>query len=431
MSEEKEKPNIELRSEDVQDILNRPPNWMIRWGNTVLISVIVLMFTLSYFIKYPDVIMGRATISTEKPPVFINSKVSGRMRALHIENKQAVREGQVIAEIENPIPASSIDSLQNFLTAASHFLTDPNNQTFLNFKRIELYEVSNDFSTLKNILEEYRSHLYDNVQAQQLNDLENKLSANIKLQEISIREAELSKVDISYAKERYSMQEEEYELGLTTKLDFLGAQSAYNQSLKAEEGIKKSLIQMELTIEDYKSQVRNAIAEGKTKTNEYRNRTQELITLLENYVTRWKTEFTIRSPINGTLDYSGRIKVNQLINSGDQLFAIIPPSEQFETLLQLPAQGFGKVRIGQKVKLKLDNYPYNEYGFVNGAISNLAALPSGDIYQVQVALDKGLTTSYNSQLEYSPEMMATAEVITEDLRLIERLFNSLRSIFDN
>ncbi|MGW8121119.1 HlyD family secretion protein [Roseivirga echinicomitans] len=431
MSEEREKPNIELRSEEVQDILNRPPNWMIRWGNTVLISVIVLMFTLSYFIKYPDVILGRATISTETPPVFINSKVSGRMRALHVQNKGAVSEGQIIAEIENPIPSSSIDSLQKFLTAASLFLADSSNQTFREFKRIELYEVSNDFSTLKNILEEYRSHLYDNVQAQQLNDLENKLSANIKLQEISIREAELSKVDISYAKERYVMQEEEYKLGLVSKLDFLSAQTAYNQSLKAEESIKKGLIQMELTLEDYKSQIRSTVAEGKAKTKEYRNRIQELITLLENYITRWKTEFTIRAPIAGNLDYSGRIKVNQLINSGDQIFAIIPASEQFETLVELPAQGFGKVQVGQKVKLKLDNYPYNEYGFVNGSISSLASLPNGDVYQVQVALDNGLITSYNSQLEYSPEMTATAEVITEDLRLIERLFNSLRSIFDN
>tara|TARA_A100000171_G_C2139231_1_gene153250 strand:- start:498 stop:1793 length:1296 start_codon:yes stop_codon:yes gene_type:complete len=431
MSEERENPNIELRSEDVQDILNRPPNWMIRWGNTVLISVIVLMFTLSYFIKYPDVILGRATISTETPPVFINSKVSGRMRALHVQNKGAVSEGQIIAEIENPIPSSSIDSLQKFLTAASNFLTDASDQSFRTFKRIELYDVSNDFSSLRNILEEYHGYLFNNVQAQQLDDLQNKLNANRKLHEISIREAELSKVDISYAKERYSMQEEEYKLGLTTKLDFLGAQSAYNQSLKTEESIKKGLIQMELTLEDYKSQIRRTVAEGKTKTKEYRNRIQELITLLENYITRWKTEFTIRAPIAGNLDYSGRIKVNQLINSGDQIFAIIPASEQFETLVELPAQGFGKVQVGQKVKLKLDNYPYNEYGFVNGSISSLASLPSGDIYQVQIALDNGLITSYNSQLEYSPEMMASAEVITEDLRLIERLFNSLRSIFDN
>lgn len=431
MSEEREKPNIELRSEEVQDILNRPPNWMIRWGNTVLISVIVLMFTLSYFIKYPDVILGRATISTETPPVFINSKVSGRMRALHVQNKTRVSVGQIIAEIENPIPSSSIDSLQKFLTAASNFLTDPNDQSFQNFDEIELYDVSNDFSSLKNILEEYHSYLFNNAQAQQLDDLQNKLYANRKLQEISIREAELSKVDISYAKERYAMQEEEYKLGLVSKLDFLGAQTAYNQSLKTEESIKKGLIQMDLTIEDYKSQIRSTIAEGKTKTKEYRNRIQELITLLENYITRWKTEFTIRAPIAGNLDYSGRIKVNQLINAGDQIFAIIPPSAQFEILVELPAQGFGKVQVGQKVKLKLDNYPYNEYGFVNGSISSLASLPNGDIYQVQVALDNGLITSYNSQLEYSPEMMATAEVITEDLRLIERLFNSLRSIFDN
>jgi hypothetical protein len=45
---------IELRSEGVQDILTRPPHWMIRWGNTIIFIILLLILLMSYIIKYPE-----------------------------------------------------------------------------------------------------------------------------------------------------------------------------------------------------------------------------------------------------------------------------------------------------------------------------------------------------------------------------------------
>ena len=229
----------------------------------------------------------------------------------------------------------------------------------------------------------------------------------------------------------FNMQKEEFELGLISKLDFLNAQTAFNQSLKQEESLKKSQIQMELTIQDYKSQINGFLYEREAKTKEFRNVIFSQITRLRNYITRWRTDYIIESPVAGTLDYSGRIKDNQLVNAGDRLFAIIPPTNELEVIVQLPSQGFGKIDVGQRVRLKLNNYPHQEYGYLNGFIKSMSFLPQEETYLAQAALDNGLLSSYNIQFEFSPEMTATAEVITEDLRLIERLFNSLKTIFDN
>ena len=86
MTKESKHSNIELRSEEVQDILNRPPGWMIKWGNTVLIAMVIMALLLSYFIKYPDVIIGKATISTDIPPAFVVSNVNGRIGRVLKEN---------------------------------------------------------------------------------------------------------------------------------------------------------------------------------------------------------------------------------------------------------------------------------------------------------------------------------------------------------
>jgi len=430
MSEERDKPNIELRSEDVQDILNRPPNWMIRWGNTVLISVIVLMFALSYFIKYPDVILGRATISTETPPAYVVSNVNGRLSKVLIENGATVVSGETLAELVNPIPKSSIFYLDSLLASASSFITDSLNQAYRDFEAIEFYEAKEGVVGLLDALEEFHFFLFDKSSLNKLRDLENKSNANLKLEKILKREVDLNKIDIENAREKFKMQEEEFTLGYVTKLIFLNAQSSFNQSLKTEESIKRRLIQMELSIQDLRSQISNFKIDRQAQKRNFSTKIRDKILVLENYIARWKTEFTIKAPISGRVDYSGRIKENQLISAGNRLFAIIPPAGRYETILDLPAQGFGKVEVGQEVKLKLDNYPYNEYGFVNGRISKMASLPTKDTYRVEVTLENALTSSYNVALEYSPEMTATAEVITKDLRLIERLFNSLRSIFE-
>jgi hypothetical protein len=65
----KESDNIELRSEEIQDILTRPPHLIVRVGISVICSVILLLFAGCFFFKYPDIIEGEVLITTENPPV--------------------------------------------------------------------------------------------------------------------------------------------------------------------------------------------------------------------------------------------------------------------------------------------------------------------------------------------------------------------------
>ncbi|MDR0436825.1 MAG: hypothetical protein LBH22_00835, partial [Bacteroidales bacterium] len=63
--------DINLHSEAVQDILGRPPRWMIRWGITVIFMVIFGLFVGSYFFKYPDIVPAQVTVNSEHLPANI------------------------------------------------------------------------------------------------------------------------------------------------------------------------------------------------------------------------------------------------------------------------------------------------------------------------------------------------------------------------
>ncbi|WP_339701122.1 HlyD family efflux transporter periplasmic adaptor subunit [uncultured Roseivirga sp.] len=431
MSEENNHVNIELRSEEIQDILTRAPKWMIQWGNSILILIILVALMLSYIIKYPDVITGKALISTKTPPVYIISKVNGRIGNLIVQNGQTVEIGGIIAEIDNPVSFSSIQYLESFLESAKNFLKDPKNYQFNFDEKINLYDATPNYLDLKNLLEEYQFFLFDKSAAQKLVELKFKRDSYLKLKEITIRETELNKADLEFAEGKFKMKEQEFKQGLISQFDFLNAQYTYNQSLISQESIKKSIIQMDITRANYQSEINDFTQSRIAEIRTYKDEISGLISSLQNYIIRWNNDFTIRSPANGRLDYLGRVKVNQLIDSGDRLFAIVSPASEYEVELEITSAGFGKVKVGQEVKLKLDNYPYNDFGFINAKVIGLPVLPNKDVYKLKVELTNGLNSSYDIDIKYSPEMMATAEIITEDLRLVERLFSNLRSVFEN
>src|SRR5690554_7690481 len=93
---------IELRSEEVQEILTRVPHWMIRWGNVLILVIIILIFLFSWLIKYPDIITTEITITTQIPPEKLVAKTSGRIEKIFIEDREIVSENTPLAVIENP-----------------------------------------------------------------------------------------------------------------------------------------------------------------------------------------------------------------------------------------------------------------------------------------------------------------------------------------
>src|SRR5690606_16828152 len=131
---------------------------------------------------------------------------------------------------------------------------------------------------------------------------------------------------------------------------------------------------------------------------------------------------------------------NQTVNAGDLVFSIIPSNgSDFIARLKTPIQNSGKIKVGQKVNIRLENFPDEEFGILNGAVKTISLLPDSEgFYTIEVSLDSSthdssdfLFTSYGKKIQFTQEMRGVAEIITEDLRLIERFFYQIRNIFNN
>jgi len=60
----------------------------------------------------------------------------------------------------------------------------------------------------------------------------------------------------------------------------------------------------------------------------------------------------------------------------------------------------------------------------------LTEIPNENSYQVEITLNNGMTSSYNKLLTFTPEMTGSAEIVTDDLRVMQRIFNQFNKLFD-
>ena len=93
--------NIELCSEEVQEVMGQVPAWIVRWGITLLFLVVVALLVGSCFFKYPDVITADMTLTGQHPATAVVTRAEGKIQELLVRDNRLVKEGDWLAVIEN------------------------------------------------------------------------------------------------------------------------------------------------------------------------------------------------------------------------------------------------------------------------------------------------------------------------------------------
>lgn len=422
---------FELRSEEVQDILTKVPHWMIRWGTVMIFAIIVILFFVSWFIKYPDVVNTEIIITTNIPPEKIVSKSSGRIEAILVKNKAVVSKNKTLAVIENTANYKDVFLLKSITD--SYNINDPQAQfPFSKLKNTQLGEIESAYAVFQK-----------DYQAQQLNHdlqpfaIENRAQVSEKIQikerleileqqkvinesELQLQKNEIARFEVLFNKGIISAQEME-----AKKLGFLQAQKSYRGLLSSISQLKSSLI------DNTKSSQNSHINSTKEEVNLGRNMAQSFFQL-KKVIKDWELAYALKSSISGKVTFLQIWTENQTINSGDNVFSIIPDAKNgFIGKVKAPALNSGKIKIGQRVNIRLANFPDKEFGVLKGKIQNISLVPDKDgNLLIDVALPNGLKTSYNRQITFQQEMKGSAEIVTEDLRLIERILYQFKSIFE-
>lgn len=183
-------------------------------------------------------------------------------------------------------------------------------------------------------------------------------------------------------------------------------------------------MQMEQQIIELDIQRDNEVAEYERQLNQCR---QQLITAIE----QWKYRYIIESPVSGQLTFVKYWSENQSVANGDHIASIIPLGRTEVTgRMTVPSVCFGKVRAGQTVNVRLNGFPYMEYGMLRGIIRNISSVPdAGNGYIIDVTFPDGMITTYKKKIDLIQKMDGMAQIVTEDMKLIDRFVQPVRALF--
>jgi HlyD family secretion protein len=202
---------------------------------------------------------------------------------------------------------------------------------------------------------------------------------------------------------------------------------------QAYQSVLSSADNIELTIAQYEQNIFDLQQQSDEKKKELLLSLSGAYEALLSEINQWEMQYVFKSPQSGRVAMSKQWQKNQHINAGEVFLSIVPEETAHITgKIMLPAQGAGKVKVGQSVNVKFDGYPYMEFGMVRGKVKNISlvpiATPQGKFTTVEVEFPKNLTTNYGKTLDFSQEMSGSAEIITEDMRLIERFVNPVKAV---
>lgn len=414
-------PLQEIRSDEVQEILSHVPNWMIRWGVSLIFGLILMLVSISWFIKYPDTIQGQAKITTEQPPAKLVSKTGGYIENLYLKNNTIVKKGQVIAEITNSTSKEALEYLLKMIDSK----TLPTLDTNLIFG-----EIQTEYNSLVKNLQEYNVLVNDNYFQNTIRYVNQQINYNKQLSVITQEQLNLMKQELINADEKFKADSSLFVKEVISKYDFYKNQTELNNKKNEYTSLKKTYVQYQITVTQNEKERDDLTKRFEEEERNLKNNIAANKKNIKSYIESWQQNFTFVSPIKGKLSYLMNITDNQYISSESSLFAIIPDNEDYICYVTIKTEGYGKIKKGQKVRIKLNNYPYQQYGQLIGKIKEISQVSNKDNYQIKIQLSNQLITTYHKKIKYTPEMIGSAEIVTRDLRLLERVFNIFRKVFD-
>jgi len=427
--EKEDAQNINLRSEEVREILGRPPRWMIRWGITVIFVIIATLIIGSWFFRYPEVVPSSITVTTENPPSPIVARTSGKIEHLFVQDKETVKQGQPLAVIEDAAKYPDVLQLEEKLKAFKvRFANSDIIRHNFSFD-YTLGNIQSYFASFLKKMEEFENFRELNYHNQKIRSLKEEKQKYEEYYQRLLNQKEISKREFELARNKYQRDSVLYKQQVIPKAQYeesetqlLQKQSAFeqNQVVLANARIQLSRLEQNiLTLELDRDQQRNRIKSG----------LMEAFDNLKGAIDSWKKQYYMVSPIQGKVSFTSYWSKNQYVQSGKQVMTIIPEEEgEIIGKMTLGFQGAGKVKTGQTVHIKFKNYPYLEYGMVKGIVRSISEVPEDNVYMVEVGLPNGLTTFYGEQLEFHQQMTGEAEIITQDIRLLEKIVRPLRYV---
>ncbi|OYZ00426.1 MAG: hypothetical protein B7Y37_10300 [Sphingobacteriia bacterium 28-36-52] len=416
-----------IYSHEVREIISSKPVWIVRNGIAMFFVIIGLLFTLTFFIRYPDIVKAPVKIVGDNLPKQIISKSEGRIIYLNAKENRKVNAGDVLAVLQSNADYEQVLLFKKWVVQTELFLKGNN------WNAISQLEILNQLGDLQKNYQDIVQQIYQLSWAKSKGYFDQKRNAIAQ----DIQLINQSKANANNQKQLI-LQDLEMQQGLLT----------INEKLANEKVIAPlDLIKDKSTVIAKKQQLEQVDAGNINQSANIVAKQKELLEIeklkadiqqtfiavifnAKNALAEWTTRYTLIASETGTLQFASYFQENSWIKSGQELFYIIPTQPSYYAEMIASQLNFGKLKQGQQVNIALNSYQRNEFGVLHGTIIYIPKVPYKDTsFLIKVKLNNGLQTNYQKTIHFSNSLTGTADVITAEASLADRLLYQWRGLF--
>ncbi|MEO8240041.1 MAG: HlyD family efflux transporter periplasmic adaptor subunit [Flavobacterium sp.] len=416
-------------SEEFTDSVNQFPEF-----NTILfyslLGIIGITFFMLSIIKSPEIIIGEAKVTAEKPAIEIMAHNSGRIIIKDFVSQKKLKKDTFLAVIENSADDGEVLELKKALKSFKNKVFDLK-QEDINFAiDYKLGEIEEYYLNLMNVL-------YSLEKAEIPNEFDKKKSVlnqqSRKYFEMLNQRKGIKKIketDILLLKNKTEEDSILFAKGLIIKSEYEQDQRNYLHEKENLKNYEARDIENKLSINDNIQNVDLLNFQKKLNISDLEIKLLTAYQELIQSINFWEAKYVLKVPIDGKVDMMQFITSYQTIKQGEPVFSILPDDNKVLAQLIVPPNGAGKIKIGQDVIIKLVSYPYQEFGKLIGKVKSISLIPTQNYYLITADLPKGLKSDTGQLLSFSKNMIGTAEIVTAKRSLLLNLFDKIVTAFD-
>ncbi len=425
--------DINLRSEDVGEILGRPPAWIVRWGTGIAFAVIAVIIAGSSFFTYPDIVRAPVIITKENPPSVLIARSAGKPQVIFLADGARVSAGDTLAVIENPARYSDIFRLGNYVRLVNSAIFQNDDILYVSLPSdLVVGDVQPSYNAFVAALNDYRIFITQDFYEHRIAALTHELEAYTSYRENLDRQKSLAVRELELGMTQYRRDAALFASEVISASEYERAQTLLLSRQKTVENAELALSEAGITI----ARLERTIADTRLEKEQ---RQQNLFTALvnafrqlESSLATWENRHLLVAPAAGTLNYLSVWSSLQELKEGEPVFSIVPQDMgNIHARIIVPFRRAGKVRPGQRVNIKLEGYPYMEFGMVEGRIQSVSGGPVEEGFPAVISLSQGAVTSFGHELEVVRELPGIADISTDELSLLERLISPVRHLLKN
>jgi len=422
----------------LQDNPIHPAPRLIQWSLLAFATLALLWACLG---RMDIVASASGRVVPSGKSKLIQPSSSAVVKAIHVQDGQPVKQGDLLVELDGSLTAADLKRLQNELSAAQ-----------IDSLRAELLLGALDRGQPPEAIDAHLPQLpaakrqsvqhWLNGQYQELQSLLAQADADIQRQQA---ERQGSKLQIASLQQSLPLIQEQtaayqslLEKNLISRHSWMEKQRERLQAERELAQYQSRLNELSAALQASRQHKQSLLAGQRRSLLDLLHQSRQAAESLTQELHKAKQQHRrqrLTAPVSGTVQQLSIHTAGGVVSEAQPLMVIVPEDSPIEVEALLENKDIGFVYPGQAVKVKVETYSFTRYGAVPGTVQSLSSDALEDerlglVYSARISLQQTHIKANGQTLKLSPGMAVRAEIKTDQRRIIDYFLSPLKQYVD-